>query len=141
MKEKNNYYEFEVFGYITAKARPRFNPRTGKAYTSAKTRNYEYTLKYEFVSKYPDFKPFEERVRVTIIAQFQIPKSTSKIKTKEMLEEKISPTKKPDIDNITKIVLDALNKLAYKDDTQVTELMVQKNYGKEEKTYIKIEQY
>lgn len=38
------------------------------------------------------------------------------------------PTKKPDIDNIVKVVLDALNGLAYKDDTQVVRVLAQKSY-------------
>jgi len=41
----------------------------------------------------------------------------------------IYPTKKPDADNIAKIVLDALNGVAYTDDTQVVNLSVQKRYG------------
>ena len=41
----------------------------------------------------------------------------------------IYPTKKPDADNIAKIVLDALNGVAYTDDTQVINLSVQKRYG------------
>ena len=58
-----------------------------------------------------------------------------------MLNNKISPTKKPDIDNIVKIVLDAMNKFAFKDDTQITKLEVEKIYGIEEKLQIKIEEY
>lgn len=38
------------------------------------------------------------------------------------------PQKKPDTDNIAKIVLDALNGLAYPDDKQVVELQVLKTY-------------
>ena len=58
-----------------------------------------------------------------------------------MLNNIISPTKKPDIDNIVKIVLDAMNKFAFKDDTQITKLEVEKIYGIEEKLQIKIEEY
>lgn len=58
-----------------------------------------------------------------------------------MLNNTISPTKKPDIDNIVKIVLDAMNELAFKDDTQITKLEVEKIYGIEEKLQIKIEEY
>ena len=58
-----------------------------------------------------------------------------------MLENNISPTKKPDIDNIVKIILDAMNKFAFKDDTQITKLEVEKKYGLEEKVIIKIEEY
>ena len=41
----------------------------------------------------------------------------------------ISPIKKPDMDNIAKIILDSLNGLAYLDDKQVTKLVIWKKYG------------
>ena len=89
---------------------------------------------------YPNFKPIESRVKVTIIAYFGIPKSTSKKKEAEMLQGNISPTKKPDADNIIKIVLDAMNKFAFKDDTQVTKLEIEKKYDVTPRIYIKIEE-
>ncbi len=46
-----------------------------------------------------------------------------------MLGGKILPAKKPDIDNVVKAVLDALNGVAYRDDTQVIELHVRKSYS------------
>ena len=58
-----------------------------------------------------------------------------------MLNNTISPTKKPDIDNIAKIILDALNKLAFKDDNQITKLEIEKKYGTEEKIFVKVEEY
>lgn len=133
-------YEFEMFGEITGKARPRMNTMTGKAYTPTKTKLYEYALRQQFLINYPNFKPIESRVKVKIIAYFDIPKSTSKKKEAEMLSNKISPTKKPDIDNIIKIVLDGMNKFAFKDDTQVVELEVKKLYSTTPKIYIKIEE-
>ena len=134
-------YEFEMIGDIVGKARPRMNTRTGKAYTPTKTKNYEYFLRQLFIRKYPNFIPIETRVKVNIIAYFDIPKSTSKKKEAEMLKGAISPTKKPDADNIVKIVLDAMNKFAFKDDTQVTKLQIEKQYSKTPKIYIKIEEY
>lgn len=133
-------YEFEMIGSIVGKARPRMNTRTGKAYTPTNTKNYEYFLRQWFIRKYPNFNPIETRVKVNIIAYFDIPKSTSKKKEAEMLAGNISPTKKPDIDNIIKIVLDAMNKFAFKDDTQVVELNVKKQYAETSKIYIKIEE-
>lgn len=54
----------------------------------------------------------------------------------------ISPTKKPDIDNIVKVVLDAMNKFAFKDDTQIVKLEVEKLYTQEEeKIQIQIEEF
>lgn len=133
-------YEFEMIGSIVGKARPRMNTKTGKAYTPTNTKNYEYFLRQWFIRKYPNFRPIETRVKVNIIAYFDIPKSTSKKKEEDMLAGNISPTKKPDIDNIIKIVLDAMNKFAFKDDTQVVELNVKKQYAETSKIYIKIEE-
>lgn len=134
-------YEFEVLGSIQGKARPRMNTRTGRAYTPTKTKLYEYSLRQWFCMNYPNFKPIEGRVKVSIIAYFEIPKSTSKKKETEMLANNISPTKKPDIDNIVKIVLDGMNKFAFKDDTQVIKLDVEKRYAENPRMYIKIEEY
>ena len=134
-------YEFEMLGSIVGKARPRMNTRTGRAYTPTKTKLYEYSLRQWFLMNYPNFKPIESRVKVTIIAYFEIPKSTSKKKEAEMLKGNISPTKKPDADNIIKIVLDGMNQFAFKDDTQVTKLEIEKKYDVQPRVYVKIEEY
>lgn len=134
-------YEFEVPGKITGKGRPRVNSYTGIVYTPTKTKDYETLVEQYFLLKYPRFKEIVGRAKVTITAYFEVPKSTKKSDKENMLNNIISPTKKPDIDNIVKIVLDAMNKLAFKDDTQITKLEVEKIYGIEEKLQIKIEEY
>lgn len=48
------------------------------------------------------------------------------------------PAKKPDADNIAKIICDSLNNVAYRDDTQVIELTVIKRYAKEPKVKVMI---
>ena len=134
-------YEFEVFGDIKGKARPRINTYTCQVYTPTNTKDYEDLIKQYFKIKYPKYVPIENRVFVKIIAYFKIPKTTTK-KDKELIQEgKLSPTKKPDIDNIVKVILDALNKMAFKDDNQITKLEVEKVYGTEEKILVKIEEY
>ena len=131
-------YEFEVIGDIKGKARPRVNTYTCKAYTPTNTKDYELLVKQYFKIKYPRFVPLENRLSVKIIATFKVPKTTTK-KDREQIEKGlISPTKKPDIDNIVKIILDALNQMAFKDDTQITKLEVEKVYGEEEKVYVAI---
>ena len=133
-------YEFEVIGDIKGKARPRMNTITGITYTPNNTKDYETLIKQYFKLKYPRAEAFEGEVAVSIKAIFKIPKNTSKKQEEKMLLGKINPTKKPDIDNITKIVLDALNKMAFKDDSQITKLFVEKVYGEEEKIIVKIEE-
>ena len=46
-----------------------------------------------------------------------------------MLKNEIRPTKKPDLDNVAKLILDSLNNVAYKDDSQIVMLKVEKFYG------------
>lgn len=77
-----------------------------------------------------------EPLRMELEIYQAIPKSTSKKKAQEMLEGKIYPTKKPDIDNILKSVCDSLNKVAYQDDTQIVEMSQIKRYA--EKNYMKV---
>ena len=134
-------YEFEIPGPVTGKGRPRINTYTCRAYTPNKTKEYEELAKQYFVLKYPRHIPIEGRVKVSIIAYFKIPKGTNKKNEELMLSGNISPTKKRDIDNIEKIILDAMNSLAFKDDNQITKLEIEKVYSEEEKVYVKIEEY
>lgn len=134
-------YEFEVPGKVIGKGRPRLNSYTGIVYTPTKTKDYESLVEQYFLLKYPRFKTLEGRIKVSIIAYFSIPKATKKSNINEMLDNNISPTKKPDIDNIVKAVLDSMNKFAFKDDNQITKLEVEKKYALEDKIYIKIEEY
>lgn len=134
-------YEFEIVSKIVGKGRPRLNSYTGVVYTPTRTKDYEELVKQSFLINNPGAKMLDERVRIEIIAYFCVPNSATKKQRKEMLDGKISPTKKPDIDNIVKIILDSLNGFVILDDTQVTSLVVEKIYGLEEKVYVKIQEY
>ena len=134
-------YEFEVPAKIVGKGRPRLNSYSGQVYTPTKTKDYESLVEQYFLLKYPRYKMMEGRAKVSITACFEVPKSASKAMKEQMLDNRISPTKKPDIDNVVKIVLDSMNKFAFKDDTQITKIEVEKVYGAEEKLCVRIEEY
>lgn len=134
-------YEFEVPGEIVGKERPRINMYTGRVYTPNKTKDYEFLVQQYFKIKYPRYQVLEGRLEINIIAYLKIPKSTSKVKTQEMLDNKISPTKKPDVDNIAKSILDAMNGFVFKDDNQVSKIGVEKRFALEEKAVITVEEY
>ena len=55
-----------------------------------------------------------------------------------MYRNVIRPTKKPDVDNVAKSILDSLNGMAYKDDSQVVECIVRKWYADEPKVKVKL---
>lgn len=116
-------------GNPVAKGRPRLGRYT--TYTPQKTKDYEKQIQVEFLNqKPPGFKKLEGALRMDIFAYMPIPKSTSKKQLKILQLEKIPHQKKPDFDNLGKIVSDALNDLAYKDDGQIADGRVRKIYSK-----------
>lgn len=129
---------FVVPGEPCAKGRPRFT-RTGRTYTPEKTVNYENLVRLEYQSQCRDAEFWEKGVPLgsKVEAYFQIPSSISKKNKVLMLLHKIFPTKKPDVDNISKICLDALNGIAYYDDAQIVDHRISKRYA--EKPYVVIE--
>ncbi len=119
---------FEIPGEPQGKARPRFDSRKKVTYTPQKTREYEAIVR-DCYRKNGNKKPLSGAVRAHITAYFAIPKSTTKRDRADMLAGVILPTKKPDLDNIIKAILDALNGLAYRDDACVTEVTARKLYS------------
>ena len=91
------------------KQRPGFSRKRKKAYTPKKTKDYEEKISDYFLS-HVKVERFDKDVPlvVNLIFGMPIPKSTSKKRVKVMLEGAIKPTKKPDIDNMQKAVLDAM---------------------------------
>lgn len=134
-------FEIEIEESITGKQRPRMNTRTGRVYTPTKTKIYEYLVRQTFLNKYPDAEPIKGKVKITIIANYELPKKRTKLQEAEMLAGIIQPTKKPDWDNIAKIVSDALNKFAFIDDVQITEAIVIKKYARTPSVYVRVEEY
>lgn len=127
MSEINSFF---IAGEVQAKQRPKFNGRF--AYTPKETVEYENLVKLQYQAqcgnhRYPDDVP----LAVTIFAHLEPPQSASNIKKTRMLNQEEYPLKKPDVDNVAKIILDALNGIAYRDDKQVVELIVKKSYAGE----------
>lgn len=73
--------------------------------------------------------PSDCYVGITVDAYFPIPKSYTKGKRLACQHNINRPAKKPDIDNTLKVVLDALNGVAYEDDKQVVEVICRKWYS------------
>ena len=136
--------EFEVIGAPVGKRRPKFSTVHGYAQAIKPKEDviYENLVKLSFQQAKPsDYNLFDKAVKMTILACFAIPKSFSKKKQKEALEGTIRPLIKPDADNIAKIICDALNDIAYKDDTQIIELTITKQYASEPKVKITLVEY
>ena len=129
--------QFTVPGEPKGKGRPRLG-RSGHAYTPHDTAQYENLVKVCFTEAVPDYQAMDCEVWVDIVAFYKIPKSVSKKKALDMAMGFIRPMKKPDLDNIAKIICDSLNGIAYGDDSQVTKLTVRKYYAAEPRVEVKI---
>lgn len=101
--------------------------KTGHIYSPGSNRDYEKEVKYAY--KQQCKKIFVGELNVEIDAYFKIPNSWSKKKKNLALDGIINPTKKPDADNIAKMILDSLNGIAYKDDSAVTCCKITKRYA------------
>ena len=135
--------DFVIIGEPKGKGRPRFRSR-GKfvqTYTDEATATYENLVKLSFINS--DSSPYlnGEQLCCKMNIYQPIPKSTSKRLRKEMLDENVFPTKKPDIDNVVKSIFDALNKVAFNDDTQIISLNVRKFYSETPRVEVTIWEY
>lgn len=126
----------EISFFVNIDPQPWQRPKTRvingfvKHYSPVKTKKYE----NQIADAYMQIKdaPFFENdipLRVAIHFDMPVPKSTSKTKAKMMIEGSIRHLKRPDVDNMGKAVLDALNGIAWADDAQITALNLRKRYA------------
>ena len=130
---------FEIETKVKAQERYRTATRNGKTfrYTPKQTKDFQKLIQKHFTAEIekqelelPLFEKGQEVALVVYVGK-EIPKSYSKKRVREILENGRKPTTKPDVDNYGKIVMDALNKLAYHDDAQISTSLVKKMYVKQ----------
>lgn len=121
--------EFEVIGKIQPKQRPRFVKRGAyiQTYTPESTLRYQKLVADSYLEKYGNLKELTGALSVEITAFFNVPKSYSKKRRRE-LYGKPNTQHNGDIDNVAKSVLDGLNGVAYDDDTIIYDLHITKYY-------------
>jgi len=134
--------KFTVLGEPQGKGRARtVRLKNGKShtYTPDATAIYENLIAVEY-QRQTGGKKFadNEMVDMRIAAYYAIPASASKKKQSQMECAEIRPTKKPDMDNIVKVVSDALNSIAFRDDSQVVDCQVRKFYSNQPRIEVTI---
>ena len=113
-----------VEGKIKGKARPRFNTKTGRAFTTKDTMTYENLVKRCYQEQC--WKWLNGAIKARIEVYYKIPKSYTKKRVQAIREGLELPIKTPDVDNIEKIIFDSLNSIAYEDDKQIVDTSVRK---------------
>lgn len=115
---------FAVAGTPSPKARAR-TTKQGHAYTPKPTQLAEAKVLDAYLRKYEDEPPMEGPLSLTVLASFSVPKSWSR----KRREEAAWHTSRPDLDNLVKLVTDALNGAAYADDSQIALVTARKVYS------------
>ena len=116
-------------GAPLGKQRVRFTEEGHRPFTPQKTVNYEGRLAHagQIVMERGGLSLLEGPLRVGLEIRMQVPSSKPLWWRTQALDGRILPTKKPDADNVAKL-LDALNLIVWADDAQIIELHVTKLY-------------
>lgn len=142
--------KFTVYGEPVGKGRPRVSLRKmrgadgkertfSQAYTPKETVTYENLVKTEYGAQCKNFMfPEDAMLDMRVIAYYSIPKSMTKKKRELIKQRLLRPTKKPDLDNVLKCVADSLNKIAYRDDSQIVDCQCRKFYSENPRVEVQI---
>lgn len=126
----NRTVHFSIPGKPFGKQRPKAARRGGfiQIYTPKETKDYENHVRSSYIDQVGDIK-LTGPLGVEIHGVFPVPKGTSKKQQDKMLNGEIDHTKKPDCDNMAKVVFDGLNTVAYDDDSVICRAYIDKQYG------------
>lgn len=133
-------FDFSVPVKAAGKGRPRLTTRGGfaHAYTPAKTRDFERTVAMYANRAMSGYPPIASGRAVSIqIAVSLVPPLSMSKKRRSALFGAFC-VKKPDVDNVAKAILDAMNGIVYEDDSQVAGLVIKKFYAEKDEINIKI---
>lgn len=126
---------FEIAGIPVPQQQTRFLRKSGFAYNPSK--KDEERIQWQIKPYAPEI-PLSGAVEMHLTFYLPIPKSVSRIKRLQMLNEVILPKTKPDFDNLAYLVTNALKKIVYQDDSLVTDCIIRKRYSDRPRTVIKI---
>ena len=132
-----------MFGKLTiltdpkGKGRPRFT-RNGRPYTPASTRDYERIIRDAY--RRQKLPLHTGGVVVALDFRRAIPASWTKAKQQLAMDGELECITKPDLDNLIKACMDALNGVAWADDKQVVGLIATKGYAEQASVTIEIKE-
>lgn len=133
--------ELRVAGRAQTKQRQRFDPRTKRAYTPPSNIINENDVRA--VWREAGEPRIEDETAIGIAVKITVPRPKNHFKkngelSATGLRHPVPRNKKPDLDNALKLVMDALNTRAYKDDVLVARAYVERIWGDWPETRIRI---
>ncbi|MBK1668183.1 hypothetical protein CKO28_09050 [Rhodovibrio sodomensis] len=125
---------FEVAGRMMPKERARAGG--GHHYTPKDTRRAEEAIREITRVAFHGYGPWRGAVRVDLDLILSPPESWSARRRARALEGEVVPTSKPDVDNWQKALFDGAEGVAYRNDSQITEVVIRKRYGPRSKAVV-----
>lgn len=98
-------------------------------FTPKKTHDFERDVARAYTLQSKEYFEKGQAIKVAILFGLPIPKTATKKRREEMEKGTIDHIKRPDVDNLVKAVLDALNGVAYEDDAQIVLVAAAKRYS------------
>lgn len=131
-----------IYSNPVPKARPRTVFKNGKirTYTPQKTKVFENEIRSLALIAMREKKITEKPIMLKVNFGIPVPQSWSQVKKNKAFDNAIKPITRPDLDNYIKCILDGLNNVVFKDDSQVVEITASKNYMQIPKTDIFIKE-
>lgn len=131
----------EIHGNPVGKGRPKFTKK-GHVYTPSGTALAEKEIRQAWREA---GEPRLDDVALELVVKLYVQRPKLHYKqngelSKEGLRHPIPRNKKPDVDNALKLVMDALNSRAYRDDVQIAKVTVERQWGDWPKTVINIKE-
>lgn len=127
-----------IVGPPVGKGRPRFSRRSGVAFTPTPTRNAEAYVRLLATEAMAGQPAIEGPVDVKLAVICAVPKSWSKRRQAAALCNLTRPSGRPDLDNVLKLLTDAMNGVVYRDDAQIVHLSASKRYGPQPMTVVTV---
>lgn len=124
--------ELKIAGKSSTKQRPRFNSQTGRTYTPPSNIISENDVRS--IWREAGEPRIEDDVAIHLYMKVIVLRPSNHYNSKGKLNKKglqnpIPRNKKPDMDNAVKLILDALNSRAYKDDVQIASIVAEREWG------------
>lgn len=139
--------KFTVLGDAVGQGRPRFTTINGhpKAYDTKQSREEKAAIRLiaqqAIKEQHWAFPSQDMPVKVEIVSYRQAPRSTQRWLAEAGIGGEVVPLTKPDVDNVVKLYLDAMNGVVFPDDKQVFEINIRKAYGAEPRAEVTVTGY
>lgn len=126
---------FSVHGDPVPQKQTQFVRKTGACYNPSRPDIERFQWQ---IRPYAPLEPLAGPISLDITFYFKIPASVSGIKRRQMLNQVIHHTKRPDADNCAYLVTNAMKGIMYVDDSQIIDLNIHKRYALAGRTVVKI---